>query len=198
MSCDSRGHVRDLVVGIVERLPLEHHAQHVEQAITDPAQGPSMTVPVVAQLDVTLLAHRIALNGDTGPMVHGVFQTPVAGPAADHEALLAAAPGDRSLTCHRPQSVIISLPQRLASLGEQRGENDPADSWLGAKDRYVALLAALPRRALRRGGFQLGTQLIDLPFRLFGLLIDQAQARRSGANVGAGGVRHPGATESGD
>src|SRR5687767_1851815 len=80
----------------------------------------------------------------------GVLQPFVAGQAANHEALFAAAPGDRSRTCQGPQGVVVSCPQRLRSLGEQRGENDSADSRPGAKDRHVMLLTALPRRALRR------------------------------------------------
>src|SRR5271163_3170835 len=42
-SCGRRD-LRRFVVGIVERLPLEGSAQHVEQSVADPAQGTGMTV----------------------------------------------------------------------------------------------------------------------------------------------------------
>jgi hypothetical protein len=41
--------------------------------------------------------------------------------------------------------VIVSPTQRLASLSEQRGEDDPSDARQGSQDRHVALLGPLPR-----------------------------------------------------
>src|SRR5438477_9923007 len=108
--------------------------------------------------------------------------------AADHEALFAAAPGYRSGACQSAQSVVISSPQRRCGLGEQCGENDSADSRPGAKDRHVTLLTDLPRWVLRRR-FKLGAEAIQRLVRLLDLLIDQAQARRQAADMGAGGLR---------
>src|SRR6267154_5543386 len=100
------------------------------------------------------------LDSSTRPVMDGVLQPFVAGEAADHEALFAAAPGDRSGACQSPQGVVISSPQRLCGLGEQRGENDSADSWPGAKDRHVMLLTDLPRGILRRR-FELGAEPVQ-------------------------------------
>src|SRR5438046_2296567 len=120
--------------------------------------------------------------------MHGISQPSVTGVATDHEALLAAAPGHRSNTCQGPQGVVISCPQRLCGLGEQCGENDSADSWPGAKDRHVMLLAVLPRRALL-WRLELGAEPVQSPVRLHDLLIDQAQSRREVADMRTGGFR---------
>src|ERR1700680_1327910 len=185
MGSGSGGHWRVPVVGIEQRLALEQRAQQVEQAISDAAQGAAMAVTATAQLGVAATADRIMLHVDARPMIDGVLQPLVAGAAADDEALLAAAHGDRGGARQAAQGVVVSAPQRLWGLGEQRGEIDPADSREGAKDRYVALLAHLPRLALRRG-FEPGAELVELAVRLFDLLVDQPKARRPGGNGGAG------------
>src|SRR5438552_17582738 len=127
----------------------------------------------------------IVLNGGARPVMYGGLQPSVASQTADHEALFAAAPGDRSRACQSPQGVVISCPQRLCGLGEQCGENDPADSWPGAKDRHVTLLTVLPRRALPC--FELCAEPVQSPVRLLDLLIDQVQLRRDRADMRAGG-----------
>src|SRR5260221_5703573 len=127
------------------------------------------------------------LDSSTRPVMDGVLQPFVAGKAADHEALFAAAPGDRSRACQSPQGVVISSAQRLRGLGEQRGENDSADSWQGGKDCYVMVLTDLPRWILRRR-FKSGAKPVQGPVRLLDLLIDQVQARREAADMGAGGL----------
>ena len=142
----------------------------------------------LAQRIITSPGGGIVLNGDPRPVMDGVLQPFVAGKATDHEALFAATPGDRGGACQGPQGVVISCPQRLRGLGEQRGENDSADSWPGAKDRHVMLLTVLPRRVLRRR-FEPGTEAVESPVRLLDLLIDQAQPRREVTDMHAGGFR---------
>jgi len=44
--------------------------------------------------------------------------------------------------------VIISPAQRLPSLGEQHGEDDPSEPGHGSQDHHVALVASLPRLVL--------------------------------------------------
>src|SRR3984893_11467264 len=127
------------------------------------------------------------LDSSTRPVMDGVLQPFVAGKAADHEALFAAAPGDRSSACQGPYGAVISFPQRLRGLGEHRGENDSADSWPGAKDRHVMLLTDLPRWLFLRA-FRPGAKPFRGPVRLLDLLIDQVQARREAADMGAGGL----------
>src|SRR3989442_12344392 len=103
-----------------------------------------------------------------------------------HDQALAAAAGPRSLTRQAPQRVIISSPQRLAGLGEQRGNGDPSEPWTGTQDRNVALLADLPRRDLR-GGLDGGAELVQPASALLDLLIDQAQAGCQQTAIGAPG-----------
>ena len=137
--------------GIEQHLAFEQRAQHVEQAIGNAAQGACMIVAACAQRRIALFAPLIMLNGDPCPMIGRGLQTRVAGMALDDDATLAAALGDRSHAQQRPQGVVISPPQGLAGLGEQRGDVDPSEPWIGTQDRDVALLAYLPRRGLGRG-----------------------------------------------
>jgi hypothetical protein len=44
--------------------------------------------------------------------------------------------------------MIISSAQRLPDLGEQHGENDPAEPGHGSQDHHIARLALLPRLVL--------------------------------------------------
>jgi hypothetical protein len=115
-------------------------------------------------------------------MIDGIRQPFAAGMAPHHDASLAATPGHRRHPRQGAQGVVISSPQRLRSLGEQRGEVDPADSWAGAKDHHVALLAELPRLAPK-----LATELVQLAMRLVNLLINQPKAGDEGTDMGTGG-----------
>ena len=86
-----RDRLRARVIGIVKDLPLEQFAKNVEQAIADATQRPPVTVATASQFGVAGSADWIVLDGHTRPMIKGIFQPLVAGPASDHEALLAAA-----------------------------------------------------------------------------------------------------------
>src|SRR5258706_2894039 len=107
----------------------------MEQTIADGAQGARVTVAAPPQRIVTPPGGGIVLNGDARPVMDGVLQPVVAGKAADHKALFAAAPGDRGGACQCPQGVVISPPQRLCGLAEQHGHDESADSWSAQKDR---------------------------------------------------------------
>ena len=102
----------------------------------------------------------IMLDGDARPVMDGGLQPPVAGETLT-EAFLAALPRHRGNPCQGSQGVIISGLQGLRCLGEQCGEDDPADSRPGAKDCHVALLMALPRRALLVRHTELGAEAVE-------------------------------------
>jgi hypothetical protein len=55
-------------------------------------------------------------------------------------ARFSAAFGDRRDAAQSPQGVVISAPERLRSLREQRGEDSPSYSRQRVQDRRVALL----------------------------------------------------------
>src|SRR5207245_5829872 len=133
----------------------------------------------------------VMLDGAPGPVIEGLMQAIVAGMSPDHDAALAAAAGDRGDARQHPQGVVISRPQRLAGLGEQRGDVDPSEPWTGTQDRNVALLADLPRPAPcgRRPG---GNELTQPPPGLSDLLIDEPQACHDGADMGGGGLNRAG------
>src|SRR5512144_2155624 len=146
-----------------------------------------MAVPALSQSVIASPGGSVVLKRDARPVMNGVLQPPVAGKSADHEALLAALPRHRSNPCQGAQGVVVSSAQRLCGLDEQCGENDPADSRPGAKDRHVTLLEALPRGALLF--FELGAQAVQALLRLLGLLIDQVQTGCEAADMCAGGLR---------
>ena len=54
----------------------EHRAGDVEQAVSHRAQGARVSVATGAERPVFVVADRIALGGDTGPVVGGVAQPP--------------------------------------------------------------------------------------------------------------------------
>jgi hypothetical protein len=91
--------VRGLSVRVVGRLSLERRAQGIEQTIADSSQGPRVPVAAPPQRIVTSPGGGIVLKGDARPVIDDILQPFVAGKAADHEALFAAAPGDRSGAC---------------------------------------------------------------------------------------------------
>ena len=123
------------ITWIEQILAFEQRAQHVEQAIGNAAQRARMIVAARAQRRIALAADWVVLNGDPGPMIERGLQARVAGMTLDHDATLAAALGDRSNARQRPQGVVISPLQRLAGLGEQRGDVDPSEPWIGTQDR---------------------------------------------------------------
>src|SRR5262252_2915447 len=112
--------------------------------------APPLAVPQAASSTAAArsapAAELVVLDGDARPMIDRAAQPHVAGLAHDDDAALATALGHRGDAGQGAQGVIISPAQRLGSLGEQRGEDDPPDTRQGSQDRHVALLGRLPRR----------------------------------------------------
>ena len=160
MGQSGRSRLRGLVVTIEQPLAFEQRAHDIEQSIADGAERSCMTMTTAAQLGVALFAGRIMLDGNPAPMMYSVLQPLVAGMASQDDATLATAASDRCLTRQHAQYMVVSLPQRLAGLGQQRGDGDPPEPWHGSQDRYVALLANLPRLCLRIG-LDCGTKLVE-------------------------------------
>ena len=59
------------------------------------------------------------------------------------------------------KGLIVSVPQRLGGLDEQRGEAGPSHPRQGAQDRHVPLLGMLPRLARLR---RLKSGVYSVPF----------------------------------
>ena len=49
--------------------------------------------------------------------------------------------------------MVVSPLQGVEGLCEQRGEDDPTDTWQGCEDRHVALLDLSPRLGFRAEAF---------------------------------------------
>src|SRR5262249_2910230 len=138
---------RGCMIWVVRGASGEHRASNVEETVGDASQGPCPGMPPSSQSLIFGAAALIVLNGFARPVVDGVLQAPITGMPADDVSSLARLPGHRGNAGMAAQSVIVSLAHRLRCLCEQRGEDDPADSWRGAQDRHVTL-HRLPRRAL--------------------------------------------------
>ena len=154
----------------------QHGTGHRKQPIGDTTQGAAVAVTAPAQFGISAAAEFIVLDGDAHPVIDGAAQPHVAGLAHDDNAAFAAAPGHRGDPGQGPQSVIISPAQRLASLGEHRGEDDPSDA---RQDRRIVTSRCpglLPRRGLSRAFGELGTESIEIAVRFLDLAVDQLEA----------------------
>ena len=172
ISRGSRGMVLLLMFGIEHGLVFEHGAG--EQAVWDGSQGSGVPVAAVAEGGVFGAACGIVLHGDVRPMIDGVAEPEVSGEAADDDLALAGAFGDRGDARQAPEGMVVSSLQGIEGLCEQRGEDDPADSWQGSEDRLVALLRPLPRRALPVVGEALG-EAVELAMGFAELAVDEGE-----------------------
>jgi len=89
---------RAAVVWIERHLAFEQCAGEREQPIADGPQSAAMSVSAQAQRGVAGTAGWIAHGDDARPVVERIGQAFVAGQAPQHDAALAAAPGDRGGT----------------------------------------------------------------------------------------------------
>jgi hypothetical protein len=146
-----------------------------------------MAVTTLAQGFVLGFADRVALGGDTRPMVDGVAEPWMASVSPNDHTALAGSLGDRRNPAQSPQSRVVSSLQGFPAFSEQRGERDPSDTWQGVEDHGVALLGLLPRRGLRagfrHGGSERRCQPVKLAVRMPQLAFDQAQAFDQRADV---------------
>ena len=60
-------------------------------------------------------ADRVMLDGDSAPMIDGVYQAGLAGPAADHMLGLSGSPGDGCDTGQAAQGLIVSIAEGVES-----------------------------------------------------------------------------------
>jgi hypothetical protein len=114
--------------GIERGLARKHGTGDGEEAIADGAESTGMTVTAMAQRGVFGSAPWIVLHGDTGPVIEGVGEALMGRLSSLDDLRLARAFSDRGDAAQTPQSVVISAPQGIPSLCEQRGEYDPSDS----------------------------------------------------------------------
>ena len=150
------------------------------------AQGPAMAVAglrrAIARLQVA--SRWIATRPSDRPR----RAVAMASLAHDDDAALATALGHWGDPGEGSQRVIISSAHRLRRFGEQRGEDDPSNTWQGSQDRHVALLGRLSRRRLLLTGGELAAERIEATMRFLDLSVDQLEACRHGANMRTGGL----------
>lgn len=155
-----------------------------------------MAVTALTQRLVPGFRGGITLRGDARPVVYGVAKARVAGVSPDDHTALAGSLGNRRDAAQATQSSVVSSPECIPSLREQRGERDPSDTWQGVEDHGVTLLVALPRRRLLavscRGLAERAEQAIELGPRLHELAVDQPDAIDQGPNVRRRGVGRAG------
>ena len=85
-----------------------------------------MRVAAGAQGAVLGLADGIVLGGHPAPVIEGVCQAGLAGPAAHDAPCLAGLPGDR---CDAAQGLVVPGVQGGGCLREQCGQDHVPDAW---------------------------------------------------------------------
>src|SRR5512134_3677895 len=145
-----------------------------------------MGVAALAQSSIATAALGVVLDGDARPMIDRITQPNVRRIAPDDNVGLATPPGDRGDARQGPERLVIAATERPGSLGEQRGEIDPADPRHRLEDLDIAPLAAL--LGGRRPLAQRGTKFIEFARGVTKLAVDDAQPGNEGANVDAGGL----------
>ena len=173
--------------GVERRAGTEHGASDSEQAVRDRAQGAAVGVAASAQGLVLGPAEGVVLDRDPAPVIGGVDQAGLGGPAADDAPRLAGAPGDRGHPAQAAQGLVVSGVQRAGSLCEQRGEDGSPDARQRREDRPVALLTRLPRGGLFGGG-EAGDQARQRAVRVAQLAVEQAQPLGEKPDMGGGGA----------
>lgn len=115
-------------VGIKQRVPAQHGAQHGQQAIRDAAQGAPVRVSAGTQVMIVLAADRVMLHAAPRPMLGGVAHPVVAGLAHPHQRSLTALAGDWRDAGIGAQGVVVSLGEGLCGLGQHRGGDHTSHS----------------------------------------------------------------------
>ena len=134
-------------VGIEEFALAQHGAAHGEQPVGDRAQGASVRMAALAQGPILGAADGIVLDRDAAPVIGGVDQARLGGPAAEDPPCLAGALGDRGHPAQAAEGFVVSGMQRSGSLCEQLGEDGSPDARQRREDLRVTLLSRLPRWA---------------------------------------------------
>ena len=187
MFCSSGGLLVG-TTGIEHGLLVEHRASHCEQPVGNAAQGTPVAVTALAQFGIATAAERIVLDSNPRPVIDRAAQSHMASLAHDDDTALATALGHWGDPGEGSQRVIISSAHRLRRFGEQRGEDDPSNTWQGSQDRHVALLGRLSRRRLLLTGGELAAECIEATVRFLDLSVDQLKACRHGANMRTRGL----------
>ena len=164
--------------GIKQSFSLQQNARDVEKSVGDAANGSAVRVAPLAQGGVATAALGIVLNGDTGPVVHGITQPSMGGKAHDDDASLATPLGHWCDAGQRPQRRIIAPAEGPRSLGKQRGQVNPTDPGQ-RENRHIVLLTAFKR----------GAEFVKLPLSVTLLAIDKVKTVDERADVCAGRLR---------
>lgn len=131
------------VIGIEEGLVLQHCTGDFEQSVCHGSEGTAMGLAPGSQGGIFGAAGRIALHGDTSPMIEGVSEPAVAGLSHDDTASFSASAGHGRDARQRSQGMVISCSQRLEGFGKQRGTDDSSYPGQGREDLQVTLLIIL-------------------------------------------------------
>ena len=115
----------------------EHCAGDVQQAVGHRAQSAGVAMTAGSQRPVLVVADRIVLGGNPGPVVGGVAQPVVGCLAPRHDHALPRTAGDRSHPAETAQRVVVPTPHRVASLAKQRREHLGANAGQRQQDGRI-------------------------------------------------------------
>ena len=168
----------------------EERHQNPQEAIGNASQGATVRVPPRSKSLVVRTTRGIGLRANAGPMVPGIAQPEITRIAHRDGAAASALFRHRRDAHGAAQDVIGSIDQRLRGLGEHSGGDASPDSWHGADDSDVRMLALVPRRwQLRLQGIQ---QASEGAFRLPALSGNQRDTREQQLEMRRDGLRHAG------
>ena len=180
----------------------EHCASDVQQAISNRAEGATVTVAASAQRPVLAVADRIELHGDARPMEDSVPESAVRRQATLHEQAPTRALRDRSHPAPAAKRGVVAPPHRVAARGKQRGQHPGADAGQRPQDRRVRRLG---RRlwvvlrgcvgAIHRSSLgELLHQSVELLVRVMKLAVEQGEASTSNRTCVVAASTVPGAS----
>ena len=90
--------------------------------------GACMAVTASPERLVLVVAGRVAMGGDAGPVIGGIAQPIVGRQSPRHDHALSRTAGDRSYPAEAAKGVEVPPPYRIATLGKQRGHHLGADA----------------------------------------------------------------------
>ena len=142
-----------------------------------------MSVATGAERPVLVVADRIALGGDTGPVVGGVAQPVVGRLSPRHDHALTRTAGDWSHPAETAKCVVVPSPHRVVALGKQRGEHLVADAEQRQQDGRIGrfcrrwfVLGGRVRVVCRSSLGELMHQPVELAAHVLELAVDQGEA----------------------
>src|SRR2546425_524366 len=166
----------------------EQRHEDAEQTVCNAPQCSTMAMSPCAQRCVVRATRWIFLRAGARPVVARIAQPHITGIAHGDRAASPTLFRDRRDAHGGAQYVIRSIDQRLRGLSEHPGGDARPDSWHGADNGDVSMLALVPRRySLRLEGIE---QPLEVALGVAALRRDEVHTRQQQLHVRGDGLHH--------